>query len=70
MSQLGTLLHIRANLPNIIILQSVFLKQGMHIGGHCLTCKIGVIAECKNKDDTKSTQYVLEEDRKYKSFFF
>lgn len=57
MNRLGTSLHIHANLPNIIISQSVFLKEGAHIGGHCLTCKISVIAARKNEIATKAGPY-------------
>lgn len=54
MNRLGTFLHIRANLPNIIISPSVFLKKGTSVGRHSLTCKVGVIAVCKNKINTES----------------
>lgn len=65
MNRLGTFLHIHANLPNIIISQSVFLKEGTSIGRRCLTCKIGIIAVRKNKITTKPRPCVSEYETSY-----
>lgn len=40
MNRLGTFLHIRANFPNIIISQSVFLKEGTSTGDIVLFVKL------------------------------
>lgn len=62
MNRLGTFLHIRANLPNIIISPSVFLKKGTSVGRHCLTCKVGVIAVrtklIKNPEGQKEKTFI------------